>query len=259
MVEIEWLGTAGFRITYTSGSFLIDPYVMRNERATPPQPLGPADLRSDGPIFLSHGHFDHASDVPEIMSGTGAVAHGSATALASILRAGAPLTQLRAMHDGETLGSRDFTAQAFASRHIHFDARLVLSTLRRLRWDELTAMNLALRYPAGACMSWRFTCDDLAIHHFGSAGSTEAELRRLGAQRTDVLLIALQGHSRIVDIALRHVEVLRPRIVIPHHHDNFYPPISRTQDISPFVDGVRKRWPKVEVLTPAINVRLQLR
>ena len=53
MVTLEWLGTAGFRVSGDSAIFLIDPYLSRNRNALPCQSRKPADLRGDAPIFLS--------------------------------------------------------------------------------------------------------------------------------------------------------------------------------------------------------------
>jgi L-ascorbate metabolism protein UlaG (beta-lactamase superfamily) len=71
-------------------------------------------------------------------------------------------------------------------------------------------------------------------------------LAKLGAP--DVLMFPLQGHTRICEIAARVVERLRPRVVIPHHHDDFYPPISQAVDIAPFVQAVGELSPPVEVV-----------
>src|SRR5450756_1895909 len=67
MPVFQWLGTAGFRITCGDKVILIDPYLTRNERARPVQELRPADMADADYIFISHGHFDHIADVPEIM------------------------------------------------------------------------------------------------------------------------------------------------------------------------------------------------
>src|SRR5450756_1500208 len=72
MPVFQWLGTAGFRITCGDKVILIDPYLTRNERARPVQELRPADMADADYIFLSHGHFDHIADVPEIMETTDA-------------------------------------------------------------------------------------------------------------------------------------------------------------------------------------------
>ena len=87
------------------------------------------------------------------------------------------------------------------------------------------------------------------MHHFGSAGCTEGELARLAVLSSpDVLLFPLQGHSRVCRIAARIVERLKPRVVIPHHHDDFYPPISQAVDIAPFVRSVGELLPPVKVV-----------
>lgn len=102
-------------------------------------------------------------------------------------------------------------------------------------------------------LSWRFTLvaeGDRVAQHFGSGGCTEKELDRLARLGSpDVLMFPLQGHSHICRIATRVVERLQPRVVIPHHHDDFYPPISQAVDIGLFVEAVSGLSPPVEVVT----------
>ena len=69
-MELTWLGTAGFRIKTGFTMILIDPYLSRNEIARPEQPLNPPDIDDRDLIFISHGHFDHIMDIPEIVSKT---------------------------------------------------------------------------------------------------------------------------------------------------------------------------------------------
>jgi hypothetical protein len=38
-------------------------------------------------------------------------------------------------------------------------------------------------------------------------------------------------------------------VVIPHHHDDFYPPISQAMDIAPFVQAMDELSPPVQVVT----------
>jgi len=257
MIELQWLGVAGFRVAAGATAFLIDPYVARVEDATPKQTIRPANLCSVGPIFLSHGHFDHAADVGEI-AGEGQVVCGAPTALGSALRGGVPLAQLRPARPGQFFEFEGFSAQPFESRHVRFDLPLIFAACKRLDWRALTAANLALRYPSGQVLSWRFHVEGTIIHHFGSAGASVEELRRLAAQPIDVLLLPLQGHSRICDIALRHVEILRPRCVVPHHWDDFLPPVSQTVDLRPFLAEMRRRFPAVQVIVPQIDQPIYL-
>jgi L-ascorbate metabolism protein UlaG (beta-lactamase superfamily) len=117
---------------------------------------------------------------------------------------------------------------------------------------------LLREYPEGQVLSWRFKIEDKVIHHFGSAGSTSEELDRLGRQPTDILLVPLQGHTNIVEIALKYVKALLPKVVIPHHQDNFYPPISTMVNLQPFVEGVPKLAPATEVRVLEMNQTVTL-
>jgi L-ascorbate metabolism protein UlaG (beta-lactamase superfamily) len=68
----------------------------------------------------------------------------------------------------------------------------------------------------------------------------------------------LQGHTRICRIALNYVKALKPRIVIPHHQDDFFPPISTYVDILPFVKAVKTTCPDTEVRILKINETIAL-
>jgi L-ascorbate metabolism protein UlaG (beta-lactamase superfamily) len=78
-------------------------------------------------------------------------------------------------------------------------------------------------------------------------------LERLSQQKIDVLLVPLQGHTRICEIALKYVQALKPRLVIPHHQDDFFPPISTYVDILPFIRGVKRKCPNTEIRILQIN------
>ena len=108
-------------------------------------------------------------------------------------------------------------------------------------------------YPVGQVISWQFEIEGKVIRHFGSAGSTPAELKRAGQQNIDILLVPLQGNSQICDIALNYVQTIKPRMVIPHHQDDFFPPISTYVDIRPFINGVKQACPQTEIRIMQIN------
>ena len=107
-------------------------------------------------------------------------------------------------------------------------------------------------------LSWRFMIEGKMIHHFGSAGSTAEELARLGRQPTDILLVPLQGHSRITQIAHKYVTALQPKVVIPNHQDNFFPPISTRVDPQPFAELVKQTNPDTVIKILEINETSQI-
>ncbi|MEL6683169.1 MAG: metal-dependent hydrolase [Pseudomonadota bacterium] len=73
-MKITWLGHASFRIEIAEAVLLIDPWLAGN-------PSFPDDRRADAlagatHVLLTHGHFDHASEVADIAHETQAVVVG---------------------------------------------------------------------------------------------------------------------------------------------------------------------------------------
>jgi L-ascorbate metabolism protein UlaG (beta-lactamase superfamily) len=120
-------------------------------------------------------------------------------------------------------------------------------------YRRVTKAGITSNYPVGQVINWRFSINGYILHHFGSAGSPPEELERLAAHPLDLLLVPLQGHTHICDIAFEYVRVLKPRMVIPHHQDDFYPPVSTAVDVAPFVKKVRDNCPGTEVKVMAMN------
>lgn len=259
-MEIRWLGTAGFDIKTQDSRFLIDPYVSRNPAAEPVQHLVPADLAGADRIFISHGHFDHLMDVPKILAGD---TEKSCRVFCSA-RAGSTLEKLgvdkdrvyRVNQDNIEVRFSHVKARAFFSRHIRFDLPLAAATLARIHLRFFRLLPLFTRYPCGQVLSWQFCLEGRTIQHFGSAGAAPVQPKTLAP--VDILLFPLQGHTDICKIAAEQVRYLAPNIVIVHHHDNFYPPVSQDIDTKRFVEQVNRENPRIRVIVPRINVPITI-
>jgi len=253
-MELTWFGTAGFRIKSEGHTILIDPYFSRNDKALPKQPLKPSDIRDGNVILISHGHFDHIYDVPAIAANTGAVVYCGKGIAETLIRNGTEKDKIHEINlDGENFDFNGIQGRAFFSRHVKFDRRLIFKTLARINFRLPRYLPLMREYPEGQVLSWRLDVEGKTIHHFGSAGSTSGELARLGAQPTDILLVPLQGHSAIIKIAHQYVKALQPKMVIPHHQDNFFPPISVMVDPQPLIEIVKQTRLAAEIKIMEIN------
>ncbi len=253
-MELTWFGTAGFRIKTDKHTILIDPYFSRNDKALPRQSLKPSDIQDGDVILISHGHFDHIYDVPTISSNTGAKVYCGNGIGEALIRNGMERGQIHEVNSaGENFDFNGIQAQAFFSQHVKFDRWLIFKTLARINFRLLRYLPLIREYPEGQVLSWRLIVEGKTIHHFGSAGSTSDELARLGSQPTDILLVPLQGHSDIIQIAHKYVTALQPKVVIPNHQDNFFPPISTMVDPQPFAELVKQTNPDAEIKILEIN------
>jgi L-ascorbate metabolism protein UlaG (beta-lactamase superfamily) len=258
-MNLTWFGTAGFRIDSDSHTILIDPYFSRNDKAFPKQTLASTDIQHGDAIFISHGHFDHIFDVPTIARQTAARVYCGQGADSTLAEMGLSHEQIHTVRrDGEKFDINRISAQAFFSRHVKFDRWLVVNTLARIHFRLFRYLPLLRDFPAGQVLSWRFILEGKVIHHFGSAGSTSKELKRLARQPTDILLVPLQGHTQINTIALNCVKILQPKLVIPHHQDNFYPPISTMVDIQTFIEGAKQECRETEIRVMEINESVEI-
>jgi L-ascorbate metabolism protein UlaG (beta-lactamase superfamily) len=244
-----WLGTAGFALRLGSTAVLIDPFLSRWERARPRLPLQAGDLQANC-ILVTHGHHDHAFDVPALAEQTQAPVFASASVCEALHDLGIPARKLRPMAAGRTWRVGEVSVVAVDARHVRFDLPLVWRAMRRSGWQVLRMLREMAGYPCGDVLGYQLSTTQGSVLHFGSAGWYRQELERLNP---DVALIPLQGHSRIYDIAAQAVRLLAPRRVIPHHFDNFAPPLSEFIEVPPFAAIVRERVPGVEVVEPQIG------
>lgn len=247
-MKIQWLGTAGFRIESNGLIILVDPYLTRNKKAFPCQELTQQDFAGVSHIFISHGHFDHIKDVPGIARITGAMVYCCPVAAKTLISMGLNSGQIQMIEkDGQGINDQGIGARAFYSGHVRFDLKLLITTLAKIHVRLPGIVPLFTGFPRGMVLSWQFRVEGRTIHFFGSAGSSIRELEMLGQKPIDLLLLPLQGHSNICEIAAWYVELLSPKLVIPHHWDDFFPPVSKTVDISPFVGWVETFCPNSQV------------
>ena len=250
LCSFRWLGTAGFELRLGATNILIDPYLSRTPEARPSLALGPADVRADA-VFLTHGHFDHAYDVPEIALRSGAPVFGSSSVCAAMHDLGVSARQLHVLPDWRTCQLGEVTVLGIPSGHVRFDLPLAWRAARRAGLGNLFRFGRkAAGQPCGNVLGYQFAIRGHKALHFGSAGWQQAALAKL---QPDVAMIPLQGHSDIYQRAAHLVELLHPKRVIPHHHDSFFPPISEQVDVEPFFRMLHRDMPDVVAVEPRIG------
>lgn len=264
-MKLKWLGTAGFEIKINDQIFLLDPYLSRNKNSNPVQNLQPYDIKKADQIFISHGHFDHVMDVPSIAGLTNAQVYCSESTARSLMQNSESATTLLTKEQFVPISKektifefKGYSAQPFFSNHVSFDKKLIISTLLKINLRFFKYLPLNKNFPCGQVLSWRFFINGKVVQFFGSAGASVQELKTLCDPPVDILLVPLQGHTHICDIGLEYVRILKPEIVIPHHFDNFFPPISKFVDINPFVKNVQKNYKETTLIVPEINKTISL-
>jgi L-ascorbate metabolism protein UlaG (beta-lactamase superfamily) len=230
-LEIEWLGVAGYRLTYEGVSIFLDPYVSRaslwellfGRPALSDPALVDAYIRAPGPVagvLVGHTHFDHAIDAPALARRFGCPAYGSES-LAHLMRLYGQESVV--VEPGRTYELGPFAVRFVPSRH----AKLILG--RRVPFDgELTCDHVhglsPAKYKCGQVWAFRIEVAGIALYHQGSANLIDDALPR---EPVDVFLAGVAGRSYTPHYWRRILPSLDPRVVVPSHYDDFFRPLSR--------------------------------
>lgn len=259
-LEIQWLGTAGFRLAYAGTQLLIDPYLSRpglgavlwRRPLLPAEALVARHAPAADAILVGHTHFDHAMDVPLIARRTGCPVYGSSS-----------LRRLMALHGlerhfVETPLHRPFAVGPFEITFVPSVHSKLLLGLKVPAGGELTCDALDRlgggAYRCGQVHGIHIAVGGITLYHQGSADLLDDEIRH---RDVDVFLCGIAGRSFSRRYVERVLRALAPRVVVAHHHDDFFRPLDAPMgfslNVSPagFVDEVARVSRDFQVLFPA--------
>ncbi len=232
---LRWLGVAGFSISDGQTVLLHDPFLSRPgvlrtllRRFRPDEQVLARLLAADGPapeaaaarlVLIGHSHYDHLGDAPWIATRIGARLVGSATSAAIAVGYGLPSAQTMVVAPGEEVGEGAFRIRAVESRH----ARVLFGRVPfpgRLETPPDAPLH-AFSFVLGDARAYRVRHEPTGVRLvlLSSAGLHRPALEQI-QPGVDAVLTAIQG--READFARTLVEVLQPRLVVPHHFDSFF-------------------------------------
>lgn len=276
-VSLEYLGTAGWRVTDGTTILLIDPYLSRIIGPQPPGrslPRAPGDNRpaygwndtvpSDvatidahvpraDVVLVTHTHYDHVMDVPHIALRTKATVIGTEST-ENVMRAyGVPDEQLITVRGGEDYEFGSFSLKVIPSIHSALDHKRYFSSATTPAGLK-GPLPLRQIHPEGGTLAYLIRLRGYEILVFGSMNYVEREIAGL---HPDVVLVgAAASRLEIHDYTARLMRTLNfPRVVLPTHWDNFMAPYGASQrdfldGLQSFVQEVKAASPKTRVLIP---------
>lgn len=233
-MDLTWLGVAGFIIKNKDGEIATDPFLSRGLGAK--SPFTAKSFENCEACLVGHGHFDHTFDIPEIVSKTDMKVF--APGLTSKMLKMRGVSESRLIHaSNDEILYKPFKVRGFHSSHVNFDLPLITSTIKRCGVGGcLHLLPLVMGYPKGLVQTYYMEVDGKKILFMSSAGSSKKELETYRKLEVDYLLAPLQGHSAIQEIVAMQTLEIAPKVVIPHHHDDFYPPLSQNISVDVFRD-----------------------
>ncbi len=240
-LELEWLGTAGYRLTYEGQTIYIDPYLSRvplgavatlRQRRAVVEPGLYARLLDERAgevvgVIAGHTHFDHAIDIPAIAARYDAPAYGSRS-----------LVQLMRIHGEEQRAVEadlrqpyeigPFTVTFYPSVHSKLVLGLAIPSAGELTCEHLDGLTPSA-YKCGDVYGVHIEVAGYTLYHQGSANLIDDEVPAGGV---DLFLAGVAGRGFTRDYWPRILRRLQPRIVAASHFDDFFRPVDGEQGMS---------------------------
>ena len=227
-LTIQWLGTAGFALTYDGTTVLIDPFVTRRPlrdtlRRQPfrsdPDLVDRLIPRADA-VLVGHTHFDHAVDVPAVARRDGCQVYGSPSLGHLMGLHGLAERAVEVLpHQQHEVGpfQFDFTP----SVHSKLLLGLAVPADGELTCDCLDSLGSG-SYRCGQVWGITIEVAGITLYHQGSANLLDEEIRTRGV---DVFLCGIAGRIYTRDFTRRILSALDPKLVVAQHHDDFFRPV----------------------------------
>jgi L-ascorbate metabolism protein UlaG (beta-lactamase superfamily) len=235
-LELEWLGVAGFRLSFQGHTLLIDLYLSRaplasllRRRPALPDPAM-LDRFLDPPgrvvgVLVGHTHFDHAVDAPAAARRFGCPALGSRS-LGRLMRLHGVGERAVEVEPYRTYELGAFSVTFVSSVH----SPLLLG--RAVPFDgELSCGDVQRRWPGA------YRCRQVCrLCHQGSADLLDDAIRHHGV---DVFLAGVAGREFSRYYWGRILPELEPRVVVASHFDDFFRPLAAPMGLAPNVNLAR--------------------
>ncbi|KDN17696.1 MBL fold metallo-hydrolase [Amycolatopsis rifamycinica] len=243
-MTLRWWGNNGWEIRVGTKTVLIDPWLTRFKTGTytpagadPRTPLsvnralidGHLDrgfLRADH-ILVTHGHYDHLTDVPYLAERTGATVIGTETHLSLMAALGAPEDQLAIATGGEDLTFDGYSIRVLRSLHSATGSRAQVAfpgTRTLSRRDRPRVISDLLE---GGTLAYAVSGGGASVLNLGGSNYLESELAGL---HPDVVLLP-PGGAKVTDYVPRLLRTLgHPRWVAATHWDDFDFPLGQVKD-----------------------------
>jgi L-ascorbate metabolism protein UlaG (beta-lactamase superfamily) len=226
-LELDWLGVAGYRLSFDGTTVLVDPYVSRaplrslllRRPALPDRALIDRYVPHADAILVGHTHWDHAVDAPALAHRDGATVYGS-DSLAHLMRLHGLDSVIAEPHRAYEIGP--FVVRFVPSRHskllfgrkVPFDGPLTCEDLHGLSPGA---------YKCGDVFGIRIEVAGTSFYHQGSADLRDDQ----PLEPVDVFLAGITGRQVTPHYWRRILPRLDPRVLVPTHYDDFFAPLDQ--------------------------------
>jgi L-ascorbate metabolism protein UlaG (beta-lactamase superfamily) len=244
-VTFRWLGVASVIISAGGETLAIDPFFSRPHygqfllgRPTPDRRLAEELVPYCDYVLISHSHWDHIMDVPNVVRNTGATAFGSPNSCRLLELLGTPTDQIRLIKAGDQLTLGPFKVEILPAPHGFVPLMAPGPVASDLR------LPLRVRdYRMDSCFGF-----------YVQVGGYRLLLQTNKTRPADLLFQVPARHGQTYYSKLLHR--VQPAVVIPIHWDDLFRPLSKPlrEHIWPTTMGLTQIKRLVEECAPGTLV-----
>jgi len=236
-IELTYTGVAGWHLRTPGHALSFDPYYTRmNMLRGEIRPAIPnlAAIREHAPptesIFISHPHFDHIMDAPEVARLHGATIHASPQGCEMLRIVGVPEKQIRTIQSGDWLALGNVAVTVYRAQHRIIFGKVPFQGPPR---PGLTPPIHGRDYRMVQLFSFLVEVGGVRIL---ICSGIDAEPR----VKADLLIVGPDALRWQLELILGDAQ---PRAVLPNHWDNMFQPLSAP--VRPMVQSPRgfTLWP----------------
>jgi len=256
-MEITWYGNAGIAIQAGNASVIFDPF-LKYENPGFSNTLSDFD-RYDR-IFITHGHLDHLATVPDLVKNTNKKVYCTKVPAQALLKHKVNRVNISEIKAYDVIKIEDMKIIVYPGKHIRFELGIILKTLfspRIIKYRKNLKIIMELNR--------EYREDDETVAYLVEQGTERVFI--LGScglrngikypENVDLLVVPLQGSTRIVGIAEKLVKRINPGKIVLDHFDDSFPPVSGFMDPEKFVRVIKGQY-NIEVIVPEYNKVIKL-
>lgn len=249
-LTFRWLGVAGVELKAGSQVLALDPFFTRPSLMGLVRPVVPNSvlvaekLPRCNVVLVTHSHWDHLMDLPEVLGNTGAVAFGSANTCQLLRLLGVHESQVKEIQVGEKLSLGEFKVEVIEGQHSPIPFGWIFNGSLR------TGIQPPLRlqdYRMDICLGYCITMMGMRV--LVCAGQP---------QPAEVLFTGAQESRKYY---LRLFKGVQPHMLVPIHWDNFVRSLNKPlrrfvrpgrMQLRSLTQLARKLLPDADVIIPEI-------
>jgi L-ascorbate metabolism protein UlaG (beta-lactamase superfamily) len=228
-IRVTYLGVNGYQFETGGHVLLVDPYFSRvgfwpvafNRKIDINQERiagGLAHLRSRADaILVTHAHFDHLLDVPEIVRRTGGRLLAGPTAIQLAQECGVPERECGILKPGSRQTIGPWTIRVLSAQHDRLFGRVPFEGKARSNGPPVKASDWVVGEPLA------FVIEAAGRRIYIDSGGVPGAPPDAAVGHVDLAILGVA----LPDSRRRFAEVvrqLRPRFILPSHQDDFFRP-----------------------------------